>query len=68
MTPSATGLKSFVGWIKAHWVWAVIILLVVIPVMLLPLLMRGTALLAKVPVLGPLIAKLPAIGGGAATA
>jgi len=68
MTPSASGLKAFVGWMKTHWVWAVIILLIVIPVMLLPLLTRGTALLAKLPGVGTLIAKLPAIGGGTATA
>lgn len=68
MTPGVHGLKAFFAWMKTYWVWAVIILLVLIPVVLLPLLLRGTALLARIPVLGPMLAKLPAIGGGAATA
>jgi membrane protein insertase Oxa1/YidC/SpoIIIJ len=64
MKPGASGLKAFVSWAKTYWVWAIIILLVVIPVVLLPLLLKGTAAIAKIPVIGPLIAKLPAIGGG----
>ncbi len=66
MTPGISGLKSFFGWMRSHWVWAIIILLILVPLVLLPLLLKGTALLAKVPVLGSLMAKLPAIGGASA--
>lgn len=65
MTPGLAGAKSFFNWVKVHYVWAIIIIIIIIPVMLMPIILRGTTALSQLPVIGPLIAKLPSIGGGA---
>jgi hypothetical protein len=56
------GLKALLAWGRAHWVWALIIVGVVIPFALLPVFAIIKAKVATLPGVGSIASKIPSIG------